>query len=145
MQTQFKLTHNILPSNLRLFHWKRSTSPHCICGVNDTNLHFTVQCKLINDFWVKVCKYIHACLEVNFPISDREKYFGIDNPLGVTTIDSINFILLVARTFIWNEKRWGKPCHLSDFLPYLRDKLDIELSTKQYKIKPFLNELSELI
>ena len=54
LQTQFKLTHNILPTNDKLYVWKVIERPHCICGVVDTNIHFVVQCKLIRPFWQKV-------------------------------------------------------------------------------------------
>ena len=60
-------------------------------------------------------------------------------------IDSINFIFLAARTFVWREKRLGKPCFLCDFLPYLRELVQLEKATQIFKIKPFLSELFEML
>ena len=77
LQTQFKIAHNILPTNEKLFVWKKLPRPHCICGVVDTNLHFIAQCKLIKPFWDKVICFIKTILEADFPINDKDIYFGI--------------------------------------------------------------------
>ena len=117
LQTQFKISHNILPTREKLFQWKVEPSPHCICGVVDTNLHFIAQCKLIKPFWSKVFSFIKSTLEVSFPVSDYEIYFGIENLFNDNTIDSINYIILVAKVFIWREKRWGRPFPCTTFFP----------------------------
>ena len=141
LQTQFRLNHNILPTNERLFVWKKMESPHCICGVVDTNIHYTVNCKLLQPFWQKIGSFIKSTLDVEFPLSESELFFGVSNPLEDITLNSINFIILCAKAFIWNEKRWGKPCYLYDFLPYLREQLLIESSTKMFKTKIFVTDL----
>ena len=53
LQTQFKITHNILPTNANLYKWKIIASPHCICGVVDSIIHYCIQCKMIQPFWIK--------------------------------------------------------------------------------------------
>ena len=104
LQTQFKLTHNILPSNQKLFQWKVLESPLCVCSQIDTNLHYIVGCSLIKPFWEKLLRYLQNILGINFPISEKDRYFGIPNPYNTNGINSINYILLVARTFIWTRK-----------------------------------------
>ena len=145
LQTQFKLNHNILPTNERLSMWRKSASPHCICGMVDTNVHYTVQCKLIQSFWGKIRNFIKMHLDVDFRQSDSEIFFGISNPLDDAILNSINFINICAKAFIWKEKRWGKPCLMHDFLPYLREQLLIESSSKLFKHKNFVAELLSLI
>ena len=144
LQTQFKLTHNILPTNYKLYVWKIEPSPHCICGIVDTNLHYSVTCKLIQPFWGKILNFIKVTLEVSFPISDKEKFFGIENAQNESTIDAINYILLTAKVFIWREKRWGKPCTLHDYLPYLREQILLDAATQTLKKKPFLMDLLDI-
>ena len=141
LQTQFKLSHNILPTNEKLFIWKKLPQPLCLCGELDTNIHFSVQCELIKPFWGRVFNFIKSSFETDFPISDIELYFGIQNTLSVIVIDCINYILLNAKVFVWKEKRFGKPCNFFDFLPYLRENVLVEMSTKTVA-KPFLTELS---
>ena len=141
LQTHFKLTHNILPSNQKLYQWKRITSPDCICGDIDNNFHYIVGCKNIKPFWDQLLKQIVILTKVNFPISDIERYFGIKNTLNVDAINSINYILLVARTFIWTMKRHKKTCFIIDFILYLKETLLIENATKTSKIKGFLKDL----
>ena len=105
LQVQFKITHNILPTQEKLYQWKIEQRPHCICGIVDTNLHHIVQCKLVKPFWQKIFDFIKTTLRVSFPISDFELFFGIKNELNDMMIDSINFILLTAKVYIWKEKR----------------------------------------
>ena len=90
------------------------------------------------DFIIKVT------LEVSFPISDKEKFFGIENVQNEPTIDAINYILLTAKVFIWREKRWGKPCTLHDYLPYLREQILLDAATQTLKKKPFLMDLLDI-
>ena len=143
LHVNFKINHNILPTNEKLFIWKRADRPHCICGVVDTNLHFIVQCKLIQVFWEKVMKFIESILDIRFPVTDKEIFFGIPNPLDTPDIDMINYIFLIAKTFIWSDKRLGRPCHVHDFILYLREQILIETSSKLFKVKPFLTQLAE--
>lgn len=145
LQTQFKLNHNILPTNERLYMWRKSASTHCICGMVDTNVHYTVQCKLIQSFWGKIHNFIKMHLEVDFRQSDSEIFFGISNPLDDAILNSINFINICAKAFIWKEKRWGTPCLMHDFLPYLREQLLIESSSKLFKHKNFVADFMNLI
>ena len=109
----------------------------------DSNLHYLIKCKLIKSFWDKLFTFIKTIFGFHFPISPTDIYFGLRNPLNLSTIDSINFIFLTAKTYIWSEKRWGKPCMLTEFLPYLKEKVLIEDSTKLFKSKPFVKELLE--
>ena len=67
------------------------------------------------------------------------------NSLDDVVLNSINYILLIARTFIWTEKRLGKPCAMHDFLIYWREQLLIETSSKLFKIKQFHIQLLEQI
>ena len=141
LQIYFKLSHNILPTNEKLFEWKKIQRPHCLCGIVDTNLHYTVQCKLIQPFWEKITLFIKNILNVRFPLTDTEKYFGIPNPQNLEVLDAINYIFLACKVFIWKEKRLGKPCALFDFLPFLREQLLIEAATKTFRKKAFVQEL----
>ena len=143
LQTQFRLSHNILPTNDKLNIWKKLPRPHCICGIVDTNLHFIAQCKLIKPFWDRVLNFIKTIFEIDFPINDKEIYFGIFNPLDAITINAVNYVIINAKVFIWKEKRIGKPCHLTDFLPFLREQVLVEISTRISKVKPFLSYLLE--
>ena len=76
-------------------------------------------------------------------MSQTEIFFGIDNPIDTIEIDAMNYIFLVAKTFIWKDKRLGKPCTMHDFLEYLHEQILIETSSKTFKIRPFLIYLSE--
>ena len=143
LHVNFKLIHNILPTNDKLFMWKRADRPHCICGIVDTNLHFSVQCKLIKPFWDKIKNFIKSVLDIEIPFSEQDIFFGIPNPFDIPEIDIISYVFLVAKTFIWSDKRLGRPCTMHDFIPYLREQVLIETSTKLFKVKPFIVQLSE--
>ena len=100
---------------------------------------------MIQPFWIKIQNFIKNIFEVNFPISDAQKYFGIENPSDDKVIDSINFIILAAKTFVWREKRLGKPCYIYDFLPYLTELLLLDNATQLFKRKPFISDLLEML
>ena len=111
----------------------------------DTNVHFLIDCNFIRPFWDQVLIFIKNTLETDFPISVKERYFGIFNPLDDNVICSINYMLLVARTFIWIKKRFKKQCHLIDFITYLKEQLMLENATQVFKLRPFVEELLQLL
>ena len=145
LQTQFRLTHNFLPSNQKLHQWKKSPSPLCICGDLDTNLHYLITCPIISLFWNRIKLYISTIFETDLNISNVQNYFGIDNEHSDIVLDSVNFILLVARTWVWTQKRFKLPCRFFDFLPYLKEQVLIENATKTFKRKDFLTELLNML
>jgi hypothetical protein len=97
----------------------------------------------VRTLWDKIIKFIETIFETKFPVSDTEKYFGIQNPLNSNLINIFNYIFLNVRSFIWNDKRLGKPCSVIDFLLYLRGQVQLEMATKLHKTKDFILELYE--
>ena len=87
--------------------------------------------------------FVKTNLEVSFPVSNREIFFGIENSYNSPEIDAINYIILVAKAYTWNEKRLGRPCNMHDYIKYLHEQILVETSTTIYKKKSFLSLLCE--
>ena len=145
LQTQFRLTHNILPSNEKLHIWKKREDSLCACGSIDTNFHYCVTCENIKPFWNRLLNFIRTTLEMDIAINDIECYFGVANHYSDVRLDSINFVLLVARTFIWSRKRYNNPCLFIEFLLYLKETLLIEGATRIFKRKKIVSELIGIV
>ena len=55
---QYKIIHNILPYGNRLYMMKIVNSPLCnYCNLLETQSHMLVECKAVNDFWVKAISW----------------------------------------------------------------------------------------
>ena len=127
---QFKLLHNIYPSNILLKRMGIRTSELCDhCGVKDFIEHMFIDCKLLYGFWDRVFNEIFLFTSFKFEKSDCNILFGFSYSPNVTNVKTniANHILLIAKLSV-SKARYGE-------LKNVNIVFDSELSVrKQYLI-----------
>ena len=74
---QFKLSHNTLFLNSRLFHLKYSASPLCsLCqSVNETPIHFFCECRVTVDLWNELTLFFAPSINLD-PLTPKSAMLG---------------------------------------------------------------------
>ena len=123
--------HRIFACNYNLYIWGKSDSNLCRLCNNlsvDDIVHYFYGCNFVKPFWRSICNFWSTVYEVKFPLSEHDIIFGILNPNGDTTIDSLNYIILLAKYCIFKCK--SDDCNLA--LDILLGELKAKLEIKQY-------------
>ena len=115
---QYKITHRILACKRNLFLWKIEPNDLCsICSQQvDTIEHHLVTCNKVANFWAQVFNWLKASLKVSFPVGTYERLFGLPNDTNDILINQVNYILMMARYYIYKMKQQGKDFELFLFL-----------------------------
>lgn len=126
---QYKLTHRIIFTNERLYKIKLKNNPSCKkCGEVETLIHMFVGCGYIRDFWNKWVDWWNNCNlgYMCVPLTERDIILG--NIEDGHIIKCLNYTLLLAKRFIY-ENREQEKC--LSFINYLQ-KLKFELVLVEY-------------
>jgi len=101
---QWKLLHNIYPTNIMLFKMKVTNSNHCsYCnGIVDFIEHFFFFCPFIKAFWKNIENFILAEYNIRSQLGVIDVLFGLQNQEQVTKEMKriINHIILVGKMCI---------------------------------------------
>ena len=101
---QFKLTHNTLFLNSRLFHLNYSASSLCsLCqSVNETPIHFFCECHVTVDLWNKLTLFFAPYINLD-PLTPKSAILGFleDNE---DTFLLKNHILLIFKLCIYKNR-----------------------------------------
>ena len=126
----FKVIHNILPCNVNLVRWKKKDIKQCsICGVDEDIVHLLFDCQFAKNIWhdLKYRTDIQVVAE--------------DVIIGNNLSESHNILVTIIAYQIY--KHWllesfngvkRQVCTLQSFIPDLKNKYDIYLCAKKYKI-----------
>ena len=95
---QWKILHNILPTNVKLHKMLIIASPACtFCGVeNETLLHLFCDCTEVKSFWETVHQKWRKHLKLCFPFTAEAILLG-----DTMTTMLTNFLLLAAKRYIY--------------------------------------------
>ena len=101
---QFRLLHNALVFNVRLFKAGVVRSYKCtFCGIEKENCkHFFLECHITRHFWSRLKKFLSKA-EDNSPIS-YESADIILNTIHPTPKHCFNFITLVAKQYLYASR-----------------------------------------
>ena len=124
---QFKIVHNTYPCGLKLKHWKiRPTSSCQDCTEVDNLQHHFYRCPDMRVFWSTIEKWWqHICPQCDC-------YFNNEYNILLGCIKKschrfqINYIILVAKWYLYRTKYLGAKCSATDFLRELKNKLNME-------------------
>jgi hypothetical protein len=97
---QFKILHNILPVNEKLFIWKIKNSPQCsLCGVEiETAIHLFTECSVCVPFWDDFNSWAEKYCQLTQRLTAVDKLFGVDNN------KLLDYCLILAKYTIFKQK-----------------------------------------
>ncbi len=124
---QFKITHRILACGKQLYIWKIDKTKNCpSCGEIDTIEHYLVDCKLVRHFWTTIITWLENATNVKFLIYTPEVIFGIPNEEKDMVLDHYNFVLLLAKYYVYKTKQAQKTVDAFMFLRECKHELTIK-------------------
>ena len=101
---QYKILHNILFLNKRLYFSRITKSPLCsYCNTNDeTRIHLFLECNATKSLWLQLNTHFHS--DLKFPIlTTQTAILRIFND-SVSNIHLINHILLLFKLYIYKSR-----------------------------------------
>ena len=137
---QFKIIHNIIPSNLRLWQMKIKPSPVCNLCKNSVGTieHLFWNCEIVMPFWKEVLKWWNQKREENIQnIKAVDVLYGFKPESS--KLFAFNHFVLIAKYHIFTSKIAESPPSMQVFLALLDDKVRIEeaIATKNNRITEF--------
>ena len=104
---QFKIIHRLLACGYNLKTWKIKTKDECVtCNQHmDTIEHFMIYCEPVKTFWNQLLNWWTNPIKVIFRQDTYGILFGIPNDEKDPIISQFNFILLMARFYIYKSKK----------------------------------------
>ena len=125
---QYRILHRILPTRRYLFLCNIIDSPQCsFCDREEETIHHLLwQCQVVTVFWRNLkTELVTACPHMNnFDFSEELVIFGVKE--NVQTDDAFDFILLLAKYFIYKSKFTKTLPPISVFKKYLEARVKIE-------------------
>jgi hypothetical protein len=101
---QWKLLHNIYPTNIMLNKMKVVNTNKCdFCtDVVDFVEHFFYECPRIHQFWKMIEQLFLNNLNICIHLTVKDVLFGVQNLPGITkrVLDKINCVILIAKMCI---------------------------------------------
>ena len=125
---QYRIIHNLITCNKRLFDMKLRDSPKCTyCSEIDDNRHFFLYCPVVKTFWRSFFLWWNRLENIQFENIEEECIlFGFimdDSDI----FQALNFCLLHAKSYVHKQKLFGENnIDLYEFLIILKQKLKIE-------------------
>ena len=140
---QYKILNRILKD--KLFTWKLSENNCIYCNEKDTIEHHLFMCVKCRVFWNLVSRWIKDNLDTSFNFTICEIIFGI--PISYNpTINAINFIIILGKWYINNERTSNKIISFPPFLKLIKSKINEIIFIKTtINIDPKLWEIDFLI
>ena len=101
---QFKLSHNTLFLNSRLFHLNYSTSSLCsLCqNFNETPIHFFCECRVTIDLWKELTLFFTPSVNLD-PLTPKSAMFGFVEDNDDTFLIK-NHILLLFKLCVYKNR-----------------------------------------
>ena len=128
---QYKIIHNIINNNKKLFDWRIKDSPACDYCTNaeDNSPHYFVKCPNVNRFWTSFFQWwnLHVGDQFHYPDYPNEKEILFGVPLSDDNSIVLNFCIIYGKFYIYKQRLFGgNLLSLDTFLAILRFQLQIE-------------------
>ena len=125
---QYKILHRIFPCNIYLFTLGLKDTLMCKhCKVPDTLEHYFFSCDSCKLFWKMLMDWIHLNIGIKIPLRKVDILFGI--PFKIcqdTTLLCVNFLILLAKNYIYTCKLNEESIFFLNYLMYLKSYLTVE-------------------
>ena len=117
---QYKILHRVFTCNYNLFNWNIIDSSLCdICHKTDNLEHYFYYCTDTKNFWTQVKSWTNKLLSSKIDFTVLEILFGVirsDPKLRF----SINFVILIGKSFVSKCKKNNQELFFSNFLEKLK-------------------------
>ena len=139
---QFKLIHNIIPTNHSLYKMNIKASPECerCLFPNETLIHMLCECPDVKIFWKDIMMWWNAKRSDNISPSNTEILYGYKPETA--TFYALNHYLLIAKYHVFLARNRSETPNLMVFLALLDSKIKCEeqiaiknLNYKKYRAK----------
>ena len=123
---QFKLIHNIIPTNHSLYKMNIKASPECerCLFPNETLIHMLCECPDVKIFWKDTMMWWNAKRSDNISPSNTEILYGYKPE--TTTFYALNHYLLIAKYHVFLARNQSETPNLKVFLALLDSKIKCE-------------------
>lgn len=124
---QYKIINRILACNHWLHIVKIKDNNECTyCKKDDTIIHFLYECTKCNSFWHRFLNWWNKTADVQLDnLTCKDIIFGIYIEKNVLKI--LNFCILIAKKYIYDQKINSEDISLWQFLAILKTKIETEL------------------
>ena len=124
---QYKFLMRIIPTNKFLLKCNIAMSALCdFCTMEiETINHLFWECLYVQQFWTELSNLLKNC-NIDITFSLRTITFGITQRINNPNIQVKNFIILLAKYFIFKSKCQKLPLSLIHFKSYLKQRLKVE-------------------
>lgn len=122
---QYRIIHRFLPCNKWLYNISIMQSNICdYCDCIDTIEHYMYTCNPVKQFWNDLELWWNSVSSCPVVLTEKHVIFGIYYDLKYFV--AINFVIILAKMYIYRQKLNKKTVYLSRFLKELKQKLEIE-------------------
>ena len=102
---QYQILHRFYPTNALLHKWYNHLDENCLlCNKKDTIEHHFHTCHESEQFWDTFSDWWSELTTVYIPLTLFDVIFGVLNGHNDTLIDCLNYLILLAKWFISNQK-----------------------------------------
>ena len=140
---QFKILHNYLPLNDKLYKWKISACFRCsYCFISaESDVHLFCHCLFTKIYNLEIKQWLAMC-NVNLPnCDDNIILYGISPSTKHNTL--LNHIIMLFKHFVYNCRSNIKSLNLHNFLLKVQENEKIEFKIAKKGNKLFLHELKK--
>ena len=131
---QFKIIHRYFPCKYNLKLWNIEDSSRCnSCNQVDTLCHYFAECSLVCDFWKYLKTWFLRAFEYCINFTALDILLGIPNFGKNNDIDILNFVILFAKSYIYDCKKKEMPIDLYNF----QVKLKTHMVIQEYRCKVY--------
>jgi hypothetical protein len=150
---QYRIIHNYINCNKRLYDWRILSSPVCAyCNKEDDIIHFFLKCDNVRNFWKLLIKVWNRIEEPFIDLCRDDLFENIIFGFNLTEeiYYLLNFVILQAKWFIYKRRLFvNNDCCLFDFLVELKYNLSIVIfilknKNLEERLKVFRNFYDEL-
>jgi hypothetical protein len=115
---QFKVTRRTLACKYQLEKWKIKDNNICDTCNNEIDIieHHLVACPETLAFWTNLFNWFKSVTETSIPVDTYDIIFGLPNPNEEPLIIQLNYVMLLAKYYIYVAKKKGKTLDLYLFL-----------------------------
>jgi hypothetical protein len=141
---QYQILHRFFPCNYTLNKWYPEHDNVCnYCTELDTVEHYFYECTAVQYFWSSFYKWWYNVASINLNLNFLDIIFGVQNPFEYNIIDALNFCILFAKRFLYQQKKNDKKkCSFYAYQIDLKNRLEIEhLLSIEHGSEEHFNEL----
>ena len=139
---QYKIIHQILPTNSLLYKMKKVASPFCPFCPSEyhTIWHLFTQCTQATSFWNEFQEWYSFLSNTNLILSELDVMFGITRCQNYCL--ALNHLIILGKYFIYVNALNTSKYRLNDFISLVREKINLEkyIAVTSNKEKEFENK-----